>query len=198
MVRKNVFSNINVLASCAQMKKRAGAAANVAMMVFIPLIIYICCFYFGMMLPELAKSPLLHFFGGIASFLINLCTLVITFCIGFITGYFEFMRESLRMFPFAQPQLRVVIGLIFLIGLIKHVRNTMVGGQIASGCVPTVFIPVASGIALFFGANWLNGYQDLQLSVAEQVYIGIGYPVFYYFQSGKKIKLKKRKKPNWR
>ncbi len=198
MVRKNVFSNINVLAGCAQMKGWTPAVANMAIMAFIPLIIYICGFLFGMIFPGLLKSPLLHFFGGITSFLINLCTLVITFCIGFITGYFEFMRESLRMFPFAQPQLRVVIGLIFLIGLIKHVRNTMVGGQIASGGVPTVFIPVASGIALFLGVNWLNGYQDLQLSVAEQVYIGIGYPVFYYFQSGKKIKLKKRKKPNWR
>ncbi len=195
---KTIFYSAQFANYSMQIKRWIHRVINMAITIFVPFVIYVCAFFFGITFSPLTQSPLLHFVGGTASLVINLCALAVTFCFGFVTGIFEFMQESLQMFPFAQPQMRVVIGLIFVTGLIRRFINILVGGQVISGSMITTFVPIASGIVLFFGADWLNSYYDLQLSGAERIYIGLGYPVFYYFQAGREIKIRRQRKPDWR
>ncbi len=194
----NVFSNALSVGFPSQIRGLKNAAADIFMTVIFPLAVYGCAFYFGMGFTALTRSPLLHFAGSIVSLIINLCTLAVTLFVGFITGFFDLMRDSLGMFPFAQPQLRVVTGLIFLIGIFKRFLNVIAGGQKATGFILGVFVPAASVIAVIFGVNWMDMQQDLQLSCVEKIFIGLGYWVFYHFQSGKEIKIKRQRKPDWR
>ncbi len=194
----NVFSNARSMGFYAQIRGLKNMATNILMAVVFPLAVYGCAFYLGMGVSGLARSPLLHFVGSIGSLIINLCTLAVTFCIGFITGIFDWMRDSLGMFPFAQPQLRIVMGLVFLMGLLKRFFNVIAGVQTTFGFMLGVLVPAASVIAVIFGVNWMDIQQDLQLSSAEKIFTGLGYWIFYYFQSGKEIKIKRQRKPDWR
>jgi hypothetical protein len=188
MNETKMLGNTKIKSSLRQVWNKFLKAITPGLQLLLSLTVYAGVFYFGLTCELLQRSPLLHFVGTGAAFVISLFTLGLTFCWGFISGIFELMGQSIQMFPVTHPQLRVVTGLVFTIGIIIRFLNLMAKESQRTH----LLIPGLSGIALFFGASWLNDCQNLGLSMAEEIFIAIGYPVFYAFQKGRGFKIRRK------
>jgi hypothetical protein len=193
MGQKTRFDNVQIPGSLKQIKSTAFRRIAPILATLFPLAVYMAIFYYSMTFTPLRRSPMLQFVGAATSFVIIACTIIFTFCFGFVTGLFEYMQQSFHMLPFTQSQLRVVTGMIFTTAIIIRFFNLMIK---TDAYYTSVFIPVVCGLALFFCARWLNNCQDLGLSVSEQIFIAIGYPVFFFFQKGRGFNLKRRTTDN--
>ncbi len=182
------FDYIKRPATVGKFMENASIVIKGSVKILFPMTVYAAAFIFCLTFPPLARSPLLHIVGGVVSFILNILTFVLSLCIGLVIGVFDYARESLSMFPFAPTQLRVVTGLVFAIGIIFRIFNTLYDNTHIFG--QNVFVSIVLGLGMFLGIRWLDIIHNWELSVAEQIFIGIGYPLFNHLQKGKGFSLR--------